>query len=349
MANSELYIDLEAVAANWRALDALTGDSVETAAVVKANAYGLGAGQVSRRLAREGARTFFVASVVEGVALRTALGPGPRIHVLNGHMPGTAGQIAQARLSPVINSVDQILMHLETLPDHGFALHLDTGMNRLGLDLDDWTAVAELALRAKPDLVMSHLACADEAGDAMNARQLKAFHHMTDGIAVPRSLSATGGILLGPAYHFDLCRTGIGMYGGQPFDAATPAVQLTLAVIQCRDIAAGETVGYGASWTAQADSRIATVGAGYADGLFRSLASGADLYAGAVPCPVVGRISMDTLCVDISHLESDPVSLTALCAHQGIDDLAQAAGTIGYEILTSLGARYARRYRGDTA
>ena len=178
----------------------------------------------------------------------------------------------------------------------------------------------------------------------MNAHQLASFHAMTDGAGVARSLSATGGILLGPAYHFDLTRPGIGLYGGKPFDAAQPVVSLSLPVIQTRMVAAGETVGYSATWTAPRASVIATVQGGYADGIIRSLSGRATLWAGNVPCPVVGRVSMDMITVDVTHLPHVPDALELIGPHQTVDHLAEVAGTIGYEILTRLAARLERRF-----
>ncbi len=170
---------------------------------------------------------------------------------------------------------------------------------------------------------------------------------MTDGIDVPRSLAATGGVLLGPDWHFDLTRPGIGLYGGLPYAEATPVATLELPVVACLDVAAGERVGYGGTWTAPADTRVATVAGGYADGLMRSLSgSGAEVMAGRVPCPVIGRVSMDLLAVDIGHLDADPDTVAILDDRRGVDKLADAAGTIGYEVLTSLGARYRRVWRG---
>jgi alanine racemase len=178
----------------------------------------------------------------------------------------------------------------------------------------------------------------------MNAAQLAEFHAMTDGIGVPRSFAATGGILLGPQYHFELTRPGVGLFGGRPFETAEPVVSLSLPVIQIREVAAGETVGYACGWTAEQPSLIATVSGGYADGLLRSLSNTAVLWEGETPCPLLGRVSMDLITVDISHLREMPRSLDIIGPMQTIDDLADAAGTIGYEILTSLGNRYARRY-----
>ena len=344
MSSATLTIDLDALTANWRALDALSAG--RTGAVVKADAYGLGVDRVARSLARAGARHFFVAIAEEGAALRQALGPGPAIHVFSGHMPGDADMIDDMGLIPMNNSVEQMIRHFEALPGRPFGIQLDSGMNRLGMEPVEWTAVRDLALAQEPHLIMSHLACADEPDDAMNARQLAAFREMTDGTGVPRSLASTGGILLGEDYHFDLARPGIGLYGGLPFVEARPVVTLNIPVIQCRDLAPGETVGYGSDFTATRATRIATIAAGYADGILRAMGSKTSLWAEDTSCPIAGRISMDLIGVDITDLGHDPKSLQLLGTYQGIDTLADNAGTIAYEILTSLGARYMRRYIG---
>lgn len=344
MSTAVLTIDLDAVVANWRALDAMTAG--ETAAVVKADAYGLGAAKVARSLARAGARHFFVAVAEEGAALRDTLGREHAIYVFSGHMPGDADMIGDMDLIPMINSLDQMIRHVEALPGHPFGIQLDTGMNRLGMEPAEWAAVRQIALAQEPALIMSHLACADEPDHAMNPQQLAAFHEMTDGLDVPRSLANTGAVLLDAAYHFELSRPGIGVYGGRPFENARAVVTLDIPVIQCRDLAAGETVGYANSFTAARDTRIATVAAGYADGILRAMGPKTSLWAEDTPCPIAGRISMDLIGVDITDLKHDPKSLQLLGPHQGIDTLADNAGTIGYEILTSLGARYTRRYIG---
>ncbi|WP_226780687.1 alanine racemase [Oceaniglobus trochenteri] len=346
MATGTLHIDLDALVANWRALDALSGPGVETGAVVKADGYGLGAGKVARALQRAGAKRFFVAVAEEGAALRQEIGTEPAIHVFSGHMPGDADILHDLSLIPMLNSIEQMTRHFESLPGHAFGVQLDTGMNRLGLEPTEWGAARAIVMAQKPRLVMSHLACADDPEDRMNAEQLSVFHDMTDDLGVPRSLSATGGILLGPDYHFDVTRPGVGLYGGAPFGEAEPVVRLSLPVIQTRDVAAGETVGYGASWTAEEHTVIATLAAGYADGLIRALGNVAVVFSEDTPCPLAGRVSMDLLTVDITHLTRVPDHLDILCPLQTIDDLADAAGTIGYEILTSLGARYHRRYAG---
>ena len=344
MSTGHLSIDLSTIAANWRALDAKT--HCETAAVVKADGYGLGAGTVAHALAKAGARKFFVAAAEEAAAVREALGQDVQINVFSGHMRGDTDMIGDLGLTPMLNSIDQVTRHLESLPGHPFGIQLDTGMNRLGMEWDEWAAIAEIALAQRPTLVMSHLACADDPNHPMNAYQLDTFRQMTDGISTPRSLAATGGMLLGAEYHFDLCRPGIGLYGGEPFMQSQQVARLDLPVIQIRDLDPGEVVGYGNAWQAERPTKIATVAAGYADGLIRAMSDRATFWYDDTPCRLVGRVSMDLITVDVTDLTEIPHALTLLGAQQSVDDLARAAGTIGYEILTSLGGRYTRRTTG---
>jgi alanine racemase len=346
MSTASLRIDLDAVIANWRAMDAFSSSTTQTGAVVKADSYGLGADRVALALARAGARKFFVAAAEEGAKIRQTLGDGVEIYIFSGHMAGDTDMIGDLGLIPLLNSLDQVTRHFEALSSAPFGVQLDTGMNRLGMEEGEWEAVAPLILGASPKLIMSHLACADEPSHAMNAHQLDRFQYMTDGLDVPRSLSATGGILLGKEYHFDVTRPGIGLYGGLPFENAKPVAHLALPIVQTRDVTAGETVGYGNSWEAEVDSVVATVAAGYADGISRRLSSKGTLWYNDTPCPIIGRVSMDLITVDITHLNEIPKSLDLLCAHQSVDDVADVADTIGYEILTSLGGRYARQYIG---
>ncbi|MCA0961106.1 alanine racemase [Salipiger bermudensis] len=344
MAQAHLTIDLAAIRANWRALADLT--TGEAGAVVKADAYGLGVDKVAPVLADEGARRFFVAIASEGVTLRRVLGEGPEICVFSGHMKGDAERLRAANLVPMINSIDQMLRHVEALPAHPFGIQLDSGMNRLGMEPSEWAALREIALAQKPRLVMSHLACADEPEHGMNALQLRTFREMTDDIEAPRSLSATGGILLGPDYHFELTRPGIGIYGGLPFADATPVVELALPVIQTREVTPGESVGYGNAWVARVPTKVATIAAGYADGIHRALAPKGYVWAGNTRCKILGRVSMDLITVDVSALKEVPEQVELLGRKQGVDTVADAIGTIGYEVLTSLGTRYDRTYTG---
>lgn len=353
MACGILDIDLDAITANWRALDAMTPAHVQTAAMVKADGYGLGAAPIARALMAAGARRFFVALTEEGVALRLALGPEAEISILSGHMEGDGARIRAFNLVPMLTSRAQIERHFAQAPGLPFGVQLETGMNRLGIDAADWAMMAPAVIAKKPRLLMSHMACADEPGHPLNDAQLVRFRAMTDGTGVARSFAATGGILLGRQYDFDLTRPGIGLYGGAPFAAARPVVRLSLPVVQIRSLDAGDTVGYNATWVARGHARIATLAAGYADGFFRALSNRAVLYHGATPCPLVGRVSMDLVTVDVTAAQGTPEALELLGPAQGIDALAGAAGTIGYEILTALGQRYARQYvsrsRGEMA
>ncbi|WP_106159714.1 alanine racemase [Hasllibacter halocynthiae] len=342
MATGTLHIDLGAVRRNWRALDRLSGGA-ECGAVVKADGYGLGAGPVARALAAEGARTFFVAVASEGAAVRAAA-PDARVFVFSGHMAGDAASLRGHGLIPLINSPEQWRRHREALPGHPFGVQVDTGMGRLGLQPSDWAALRGEMTGAA--LAMSHLACADAPDDPANDAQLRAFRAMTEGMGAPRSLAATGGTLLGPAFRFDLVRPGIGLYGGLPFGGAEPVVRLSVPVVQVRDVPEGAGVGYGMTWRARRPSRIATLSAGYADGLIRAMGNRARLWAGDRAVPLAGRVSMDLLTADVTDLPDVPEALEVLGPHQGVDALAEAAGTIGYEILTALGPRYARRIVG---
>ncbi|TWI32818.1 alanine racemase [Paracoccus sulfuroxidans] len=336
-----LVIDLGAIQANWKALSALA-PTARAGAVVKADAYGLGAEKVAPALYEAGARDFFVALASEGRCIRPLLPEDATIFVLSGAMEGED----LTGLVPLLNSPAQFFRYRTLSPRAPFGIQLDSGMNRLGIEPGEWNAIRAEALAAGPLLVMSHLACADEPQHPANAQQLAAFRAMTDGIGVSRSLAATGGILLGPDYHFDLVRPGVGQYGGAPFADGKPVVTLSLPVIQTREVKPGESVGYSFTWTAKRPSRVATVAAGYADGLARALMGKADLqlWAGDVPCPVIGRISMDLITVDVTDLPMVPAELEVLNARQGVDALAEHGGTIGYEILTSLGHRYTRTY-----
>ncbi len=339
-----LTIDLSAIIANWRALDALSSPSVETAAVIKANAYGLGAATVGPALAAAGVKRFFVAQAEEAVALRDILGPDPDIYNFSGLMAGDDEAITKHGMIPVLNSAQQVKAFAKAHTGQPCGIQLDSGMNRLGMEALEAASVALDIAALKPDLIMSHLACADEPLHPMNAAQLATFNAMSFALpAARKALSATGGILLGAPFHYNLTRPGIGLYGGAPFKGAKPVVQLDLPVIQIRDVLPGEAVGYGASWLATRPSKIATVSGGYADGILRA-AKGISLYAGTTPCPVVGRISMDLITVDVTDLTEVPPALSLLNSTQTVDVLAQKARTIGYEILTSLGGRYQRRY-----
>jgi alanine racemase len=354
-----LTVDLGAIAANWAALAARhPGGAV--AGVVKADAYGLGAAPVARALLAAGCRHFFVAHLAEGVAVRAALGPGPMVAVLNGFPPGAD---AGAGLLPVLNSLADAAAWTAAARAAGRALpailHIDTGMARLGLEAREVARLAaEPALLAGLDLrfVMTHLACADEPEHPLNAMQLARFEAACARLPpavreAPRSLANSSGLFLGPRFASDLARPGCALYGVNP----TPGVpnpmrqvaSLVAPVLQLREVAAGESVGYGATWVAARPSRIATVAAGYADGYLRALSGrAAGSFAGQA-VPLVGRVSMDLTTFDVTEaLGIAPGDMIELIGPDNTpDDVAARAGTIGYEILTALGARYRREYR----
>lgn len=358
-----LTIDLDALAANWRHLDRLTG-SAECAAVVKADAYGLGLADAAAALANAGARTFFVALPDEGIRLRAVL-PMARIGILDGLFPGAEADYRAHGLIPVLNDLDEIGRWSAAARQAGHPLpafvHLDTGMNRLGLASTDRTVLA-----AEPERLdgieiaayMSHFACADEPDHPMTAMQtatfLRALNYLPPG---PASLANSSGIFRGQGTHFDLVRPGAALYGVNPTpetdNPMQPVVRVDARILSVRDVDSPETVGYGATHQVMGQARLATVAAGYGDGLIRAMGNvGAVVIAGS-PCRIVGRVSMDLITVDVSHLSEEAVqpgdTAQLIGPDMPVDMVAAAADTIGYEILTALGHRYARRLVGDAA
>ncbi len=361
---AELHVDLDALAANYRLIAGLAG-AAQTAPVVKADAYGLGLGPVARRLWAEGARGFFVSRVSEGVALRAALGlhRPATIWVFDGCPPGAAATLAQAELTPVLNSFTQIddwgLHSLSLGRRLPAALHIDTGMNRLGLRPQEARALAFAPDRLRPlelELMVSHLACGSQDGHPMNARQRDSFAELCALYpGVPRSLAASGGVFLGADYHLDQVRPGVSLYGGGPFGSPDPRLKdvatLIAPILQIRQVFPGETIGYSADFTATQAMRIAIVAAGYADGVLRSSSPGAYGKLDGQDCPLVGRISMDLIALDVTDRQNaQPGALIELIGpHVSLDEVARRAGTISYEVLTRIAARVARRYSGAVA
>ncbi len=344
MAQSLLTINLQSIAENWRRLDRKSAPSVETGAVLKADSYGLGAMIVAPFLVNSGVKTFFVALAEEGMELRKLVPENIRIFILSGYMVGDKPLLEKYDLIPVLVSREQFSRYSVELSHHKFGIQLDSGMNRLGMEPGHFLDLRDKILSLGPELIISHLSCAEEKNHSMNMTQLHNFRELTNGIETPLSLAATGGILLGNDFHFDLCRPGIGLFGGFPFEDAIPVLSLKIPVIQVQHVKKGEGVGYNMAWVASKDTRLATVAAGYADGLIRSLSNNAIVYANNIPCPVVGRVSMDLVTVDVSGLQEIPDYLEFLGVNQRIDDLANQASTIGHEVLTSLGRRYKRNY-----
>jgi alanine racemase len=357
-AGAVLTVDLDAIAANYCLLRDRLGTTA-CAAVVKADAYGLGADRVAPALHEAGCRRFFVALLDEGIALRRAL-PEAEIYVFIGPLPGTAPVYREHRLIPVLNDLGQVERWQRfgggPLPA---VLQIDTGMNRLGLGPDESARlVAEPERLAGIDLryVMSHLVSAEIADDALNRTQLDRFVAVRDKLpALAASLANSSGIFLGPAFHFDLARPGAALYGVNPTPGAPNpmrnVVRLEGRIVQVRDVDSPMTVGYGATHRVAKKGKIATISVGYADGYLRSLSGRGSCQIGGVRVPVVGRVSMDLITVDVSNVpmqDLEPGGFAALLGDDhGVDDLAREGGTIGYEILTALGRRYHRHYLGS--
>jgi alanine racemase len=356
-----LTIDLAAIVKNWKAL-AQRVVPADCAAVVKADAYGCGIGMVAGALAKAGCTTFFVAHLAEARQVRAAA-PDAVIYVLNGYAPGSAPVFAELNARPVIGSLSEFVewdaFRTASNWRGGAALHFDTGMNRLGLAIEEATT---FTARVKmPDhgisLVMSHLASADTPNHALNAKQITAFRDLRFMFrGTPTSLANSSGIFLGPAAHCDMVRPGAALYGANPTPATQslmePVVTLKARIVQVRDVPRGASVGYGATWTASRATRLAIVSVGYGDGYLRTASGGKSAAMARIAnrrCAIVGRISMDLMAFDVTGLPEDLVrrGMYATLIGDGItvDDLAGWSGTIAYEVLTGLSRRYRRTWK----
>jgi alanine racemase len=342
---ARLRVDVDAIAENWRFFKKLA-PSAAVAAAVKADAYGLGAKAASKALAGAGARVFFTATSGEALEVRSALGEGPQILVLNGPLADDAETFAQAQLTPVLNSLPQIKLW----NGRGrAALHIDTGMNRLGVGPEE-LAPASLALKDTTlALVMSHLACSSDPKHAMNAVQrARLIDAATLFPKAPLSLAATGGALIGGDYHFDLVRIGVGLYGSGSLDANNPvlaaAATIDAPILQIRDVEPGESFGYGAATRAAKKMRTATVALGYGDGFLRSLGGRGYGVLNGRKLAILGRISMDLTIVDVTDAPAatEGAMVEFLGAQAPLDEVARLAGTAPYEILTTFAGTVAR-------
>ncbi len=350
---ARLTIDLRALAANWRRLSA-QAPGAECGAVVKADGYGCGIARVGPALWTAGCRTFFVAHLSEGLAARAAL-PGAAIYVLNGLPPGAAAAYAGPGLRPVLGSLEELsewaAFSEGRLPA---ALHVDTGMNRLGLSVPEALALAgdSRIAGAGIDLVMSHFVSAEQPDDPVNARQIAAFAAVRAALPGLRgSLANSSGIFLDGARH-DLLRPGYALFGGNPTpgreNPMRPVVRLEAEIVQVRQVEAGMTAGYNGLWTAPGPRRLATLSLGYADGLPRALSRRGHALVGGVACPILGLVSMDLIILDVTDAPDVRRGADAVLIGDAldVDAVGRAAGTIGYEILTGLGSRYVRDYIG---
>jgi len=367
-AGAVLTIDLAAIAANWRGLrDAgrADGKPIDCAAVLKADAYGTGAIMVGPRLAAEGCRQFFVAHIEEGMALRGVLAE-PAIYVLNGLLPGTEADFVEFALTPVVNHLGQLNSWRAAAQRFNRPLdaviHIDTGMHRLGLSPEETQVLANDRARLRGlrlALLMSHLVVSEEPDNPINGEQLSRFRNFVRTMpGAPTSLANSSGIFLGPDYHFDLLRPGAALYGINPLpgrpNPMLPTVTLHARILQVRRIDALQTVGYGAAWRSARPSRVATIALGYADGYFRTLINRTHVHLAGHRVPVIGRISMDLVTIDVTDVpeaDSQPgAGVEILGPHLSPDDLADHARTNAYEVMTALGRRYARVYLdGETA
>ncbi|MGH6728130.1 MAG: alanine racemase [Pseudolabrys sp.] len=359
-----LSIDLAAIEANWRALSRRAMPA-ECAAVIKADGYGCGIEQVAATLGKAGCKSFFVADLGEARRVRNVVSE-PAIYVLNSLLPETAPAYAEIRARPVIGSMVELAEWDAFCNTQGWrggaALHVDTGMNRLGVSVNDAAALAP-RIRAENhgiSLLMSHLACAELPEHPLNARQINVFREVRVLYrGIPSSLANSSGIFIGTSAHCDMVRPGVALYGVNPIPGQSnpmrPVIDLQARIVQVRSVPRGETVGYDAGWTAKRATRVAVVAVGYADGYLRAAsasddAPGADAIVAGKRCPLAGRVSMDLLAIDITDLPDGSARRGDLVTLIGdgitVDTLANAAGTIGYEVLTNLGRRYHRVYRG---
>lgn len=364
-ADSQLTINLDAILANWRRLDSLSPAQTATAAMVKANGYGLGAARIGTMLAAAGCRHFFVASLSEAIDLAAAFRETGHneaaIMVLHGVQRGQEADFAAAGLVPVLNDLEQLARWRMWATKAGqklpALLHFDTGMTRLGLDAaqTDWLIDTPQALDGL-DIrhIMSHLVAAEVKTDPINDQQRDRFNAIRQFFpGLPASLANSAGCFLGSDYHFQMTRPGIALYGihpaGRPGDGLQPVLRWCARIMQVRAAAAGDKVGYNGTVTLQRDSRIATIGVGYADGYRRQLGGKASVRIGSATAPVIGRVSMDSITVDVTDLTADDLATgQADLLHDAYDihTMAIDAGTIGYEIITQLGHRPARQFIG---
>src|SRR5882757_7094256 len=363
-ATGVLTVDLDAIVANWRNRDQ-TAVPAECAGVVDADAYGCGAGHVARALANAGCKTFFVATIDEARVVRAAV-PAAVIYTLDGFFQNTGDSYAAMDCKPVIGDLNELaewdVFCRRSGWTGGAAIHIDTGMNRLGLTVVEAQGIIPRINAGDHGitLVMSHLASAEQLNNPLNARQLTTFREIASLFSgVPASLSNSSGIFLGAQFQFDLVRPGAALYGVNPTPEADnpmqPVVELKARIAQIRNIEKGETVGYGGTWTARRPTKLAIVSAGYADGYFRAASAndgtrGAEVVVAGKRCPIAGRVSMDLIAVDITDLPQNAARrghmVTLIGEGITIDELAHHFGTIGYEVLTSLGRRFARVYKG---
>ncbi|MEM9013796.1 MAG: alanine racemase [Pseudomonadota bacterium] len=347
-----LHVDLGAIVENYQKLRGVAPG--RCGAVVKADAYGLGMIPVAKNLMSAGCTDFFVATPSEGKVLREAA-PDAVIYVFQGLLQGTEHVYREARLNPVINTQEELRRWASASPPRGAALHFDTGINRLGISTEE---IAEIAIApdilemAGVSILMTHMACADDPDNPANTAQLRKFNTVSSRFPnLETSIGNCAALLAAPEFAGDLARPGIGLYGGNPFSTRdnpmAPVVRLTAPIIQMRDLSAGERIGYGGAFAAEKDMRIATVSIGYADGVRRAVAGKGAVMANDERAPILGRISMDSIVIDVTGAAFDGLVVgdeVELIGDISVDEVAAWADTIPYEILTGIGPRVLRQY-----
>ena len=345
---AQALVNLSNIAANWRDLDQLYASS-ETGAVVKANGYGHGSVQVASALAKAGCKTFFVAYAEEGAELRESLGPDADIYVFHGCTLETADTFKAFALRPVLNTLDQVrVWRLAGLDEaFGAVLHFDTGMNRLGLRMEQLDDTRTMLAGGQVDIVMSHLACAEDTSNTMNRTQLGRFLECCGYWPnARRSLSNTAGMHLGEDFAFDLCRPGIGLYGGG-VKPARPGLTLTAPLLSVFTVPKASSTGYGATRRFATERRLATAALGYGDGFLRSASNSGFGFAGGKRCPIVGRVSMDLVTLDVTDVKetiAPGMDVEFIGEMASLEDQAAAAGSLGYELTTGLTGRVKKHW-----
>lgn len=355
-AGALLTIDLAAIAANYRLLQSRIGLAI-CGAVVKADAYGLGAAKVAPALFAAGCRQFFVAHLEEGIALRRSLTAAASIYIMHGVFPGGEAACVEHDLVPVSNSPAQLARWSAQAHASGRELpaiiQIDTGMARFGFTNSELVGIDDDLRYLKLCFVMSHLACADTPEHPANAEQRARFDHLRAKLPrAPATLAASSGIFLGQGFHDDLVRPGAALYGVAPTASAPnplhPVIRLDAKIVQLRDVLANTPIGYGHSARTTGPARLATIAVGYADGYLRSGSNHGAAWFGDVALPIMGRVSMDSIVLDASSVPAGELHeesfVELIGPHRDVDAVAADAGTIGYEVLTSLGRRYHRRY-----
>lgn len=340
-----IKINLSNIKKNWIYLNKFTKKNTETSAVIKANAYGLGAHEIATALWEAGSRSFFVATTEEAIQLHKILPNNRKIYVLNGYDINHKKAFNELNLIPVLNSPDQLISYIEDNKNKGLCIQIDIGMKRLGFQLDQIYKHKDAIKNLNLDLILGHLTTAINPENRVNKIQLEKFRELINHFpSSKKSLAASHGIFINNNYHYDLTRPGIALFGGIRNSNILDVINIELPVIQTHSLKPGEGIGYGLTYICKEKKRVATLAGGYADGLTINFSNVGFLYYDKIPCPILGKVSMDLVTVDISHLNQVPDKLTFVGPNQSINDLSEIAKTISHEILINLGNRFSRHY-----